>query len=229
MHVKNIFFDGGEFSQVYSAPMSLFEISWLFASTIPEPAPIWLPSVAFAISWMGIAIMELFSSTHDDTVPMNFRTLWMKAFVLRISIVVSTLIHELGHLITAVFTSQLKFSEIFTVGNLKGNIGIDKWLMALIPFLPWPKEASSPHVILPQIESHAIVRLAAPLLSLLFAAICTSLTFCETFSEISGPFAIGTWMVALGGISSDMLSTSFENNIYCCGNFGMLVICAMDK
>jgi hypothetical protein len=49
-------------------------------------------------------------------------------------------------------------------------------------------------------------------------------------ANLASIVALGAWVVALGAIASDIVQPSdISDQIFRCGNFGMLVICAMDR
>ena len=211
--------------------MIFFELCWLLSSILPDPVPVWWPAVGFSITWICLTMIQVVHLEFDTSLPMDIWTLLLKAFVLRFSIMVSTLIHELGHLIAAAATDMDSHRTVFTFRNLVGNVDVRTWIIVLIPFLPWPKDAISPHVTMPlkpDPRSHDVIRLSAPIVSVILAAICTGYVSSQPYST-SWIFALGAWVVAIGGISSDLLKINLKETSFYCGNFGMLVICAMDR
>ncbi len=155
-----------------------------------------------------------------------------KAFVLRCSLVVATLLHETFHLTAAATTCHQPFKSVFSRKNLMGNVEFGIWLKALCPLVQWPYAASSAHVKLPfspSTDSHAWIRLAGPSASLLLAVACSASAWLLGYTDVVATAAAGTWMIAIGGIASDVLTATTDTTKFRCGNFGMLVICMMDR
>ncbi len=157
---------------------------------------------------------------------------FFKAFVLRCSLIVATLLHEASHLTAAVTTCKKPFKSIFTTRNLIGCVECNVWLKALCPVVQWPDAACSAHVKLPfqpSTDAHSWIRFAGPSASILLAVACSSFAWFIGCSSIGLMVVAGTWMIAIGGIASDILSEAPDKTEFRCGNFGMLVICVMDR
>ncbi len=212
---------------------TLFELCLLASSTTRGVFPAWWPTaVVFLIS---IVNSTLHASGKYDSVFFRTLPILVKALALRISIVLATLLHEMGHLIAAAATGTQLSRDLFSHRNIMGNIECRAWMHAIFPLFPWPMAASFPHVVLSVTSSRAQiwVQLAAPAASVIHAAMCTIFAFHQDFHSLTIVSAIGAWMVALGGIASDLLNAAAasagEGCIFRCGNFGMLVICAMNR
>jgi hypothetical protein len=221
--------------------ISVFEFILLASSTMTIRGGLssWWPSSWWPINAVFhamIAQSTLYAyDDRDDSFYLLNLDLLEKAFALRFALVVATLFHEMGHLIAAAAICNQHFRTLFTYQNMLGNIDSLAWIYALVPFFPWPKAAANPYVDLHvQLSSRAecIVRLAAPTASILLAIMCTWFAIHRDPSSQAAVLALGAWIIALGGIASDLLSpapSSGKRGRFRCGNFGMLVICAMDK
>ncbi len=210
--------------------LSVFELGLLASSTMHEGLPSWWPTAAIFL--ILVAQSTSYASGHDDP----FYFIVVKAFALRLALVAATLLHEMGHLVAAAATGDQPIRALFSYRNILGNVDFWAWMYALVPFCPWPMAAAFPHVELPvQPSSRAewLVRLAAPAASMILAAVYTPFAFNRDSSSLAAVFAIGAWTVALGGAASDLLSIAAQagerRSVFRCGNFGMLVICAMDR
>jgi hypothetical protein len=214
-------------------PLSVFELFLLASSTIHGGLPTWWPTTAI---FLVLAVESTwYTSGNGDSIYFITLPIVKKAFALRLALVAATLLHELGHLVAAAATGNQPAHALFSYRNILGNIDIETWMYALFPFFPWPMAATCPHVELPARPSSRAecwVRLAAPATSIILATISTLVAFQHDSTHLAAVFAIGAWIVALGGIASDLLGAKAragEGSIFRCGNFGMLVICAMDR
>jgi hypothetical protein len=218
---------------------SIFELCVLASSTFHGAFPSWWPTTAifFLVLTANSTFFPNDNGIYGNSIFMLSLRIVEKAFALRIALVVATLFHEMGHLIAAAATGSQPICALFSNRNVLGNIDSRAWAYALIPFCPWPMTASYPHVELPVKPSSRVrfvVQLAAPTASIILALASTIFAFLHgSSSSLAGVSAIGAWMVALGGIASDLLNAAAasagEGCIFRCGNFGMLVICAMDR
>jgi hypothetical protein len=209
--------------------LRVLQFGLLASSTIHGGLPSWWPTAAI---FLLVAVQSTsYASDHGDIFSFRSLPIIVKAFALRLALVAATLLHEWGHLVAAAATGDQPIHALFSYRNVLGNIYIGAWMYALVPFFPWPMAAAYPHVQLPVQPSNraeCLVRLVAPAASIILAATATIFAFHRDASSLAAVFASGAWMVALGGIASDLLGSS-ERSLFRCGNFGMLVICAMDR
>jgi hypothetical protein len=203
---------------------TMLEICFLLISTMPMPI--------FLIP-MTVSFMLYVKNSDSHPSGLNFVLAFLfKAFVLRCSLVVATLLHEASHLIAAATTYNQPFKSVFSRKNLMGGVEFDVWLRALCPIVQWPNAACSAHVELPfspSVDAHRWVRCAGPSASLILAVTCSVFAWLDGCPNNLITIATGTWMIAIGGIASDILTEAENIRIFRCGNFGMLVICMMDR
>mmetsp|Transcript_74697 Transcript_74697/g.200059 ORF Transcript_74697/g.200059 Transcript_74697/m.200059 type:complete len:1216 (+) Transcript_74697:161-3808(+) len=155
-----------------------------------------------------------------------------KAFVLRFSIVASLLFHELAHLVAAASMKNELSQSLLSTRNFLGNVDVLSWVIALVPFFPWPASACNPFVELvrePSKDSYRFIRLAGPIASISLAAFAAISAILGPNSSTANLFALGSWMVAGGALASDVFSHNIVDTKFYCGNFGMMVICALDR
>ena len=206
----------------------MFETTWLLLSVTPPINKCNVLGTLISLFWIGLS----FGTLTARIMWTDVEKIALKAFAFRLSIVVATLIHELGHLLAAAVMSKHPLVTIFSTRNLLGNTKFCFWIQALVPVLPWPQTACVPHVILPfdfSSTARYVVSISAPVVSIFVAVVCTLVSSSGVVSEIGIPISVGTWMVALGGIASDILDVPGNPARFQCGNFGMLVVCAMDR
>jgi hypothetical protein len=200
------------------------EIWLLLISTIPAPFFLFPLTASFIFHVKN-------SDSHDSGLDL-FLSFLIKAFVLRCSLIFGTLLHEASHLIAAVTECDQPFETLFSMRNLMGSVECGVWLKALCPIVQWPNAACTAHVKLPfqpSAAAHVRIRCAGPSASLILAVACSAVAWLIGSSSVLTTFAAGTWMIAIGGITSDILVAASDITKFRCGNFGMLVICVMDR
>jgi hypothetical protein len=200
----------------------ILEAIFLQISTIPSPY----------FAWAALA-SYFFRTLRTDCESCDSKNgfLWfvLNMLLLRTTLVIAILLHEFAHLIVAAFISDLSCS-VFTWKNLLGNSAGLQWMRALLPFSSWPQ-------FVPFIELHHApsakhsrwIFMAGPIMSILLAVVCTK--FAVAFSSVQSlkTIAVGTWTIAIGCFASDVFTQETVSKRFQCGNFGMLVICAMDR
>ena len=111
-----------------------------------------------------------------------------------------------------------------------GNSPWSFWLKALLPFSSWPQFV--PYVEIPftqSLQNRYFISLAGPITSFLLAIACTNIALAFINFEFFKIIALAAWAITLGGIASDVFGYTSIDETFRCGNFGMLVICAMDR
>jgi hypothetical protein len=200
----------------------ILEAIFLQISTIPSPY----------FAWAALA-SYFFRTLRTDCESCDSKNgfFWfvLNMLLLRTTLVIAILLHEFAHLIVAAFISDLSCS-VFTWKNLLGNSAGLQWMRALLPFSSWPQ-------FVPFIELHHApsakhsrwIFMAGPIMSILLAVVCTK--FAVAFSSVQSlkTIAVGTWTIAIGCFASDVFTQETVSKRFQCGNFGMLVICAMDR
>jgi hypothetical protein len=198
------------------------ETSFLLISTIPGPCFAWAPIASLFLRLMRGDVHSLYSENG---------LLWLvlNLFLLRATLVISILWHEFAHLLAALFTSEGQ-CDIFSWKNLMGNSAGSLWLRALLPFSSWPRFV--PYIELghvPSAKNSRLISMAGPTMSILLAIVCTKIAFVNSGVQSLKTIALGTLTIAIGCLASDVFSMEAVSKRFRCGNFGMLVICAMDR
>ena len=150
--------------------------------------------------------------------------LWacLLAVILRASIVAATFAHEWAHAFMALCFGHVRC--VTEPGNWRCNVPLSAWAICLCPFLPWPEEACASCFRVPSVvncsESIVIRRFGA----LFSCAIALASAPLMWTSELHYAAVIGTWVVAAGAVVSDFFQFEQSSTVYCCGNFGMMLI-----
>ena len=199
------------------------ETFFLSISTLPNQY-FWCPSLIAC--FLNIQQQEYVDSKCSSEVLFSFA---LKCFVLRCTLVLAILAHEVAHLIAAAVLGHDPLHSLFSARNVFGNADVEYLLKALCPFTAWP--SLQPYVEISasvSSSSRRWIMSAGPVMSIIIACICTFSILGSRYSEMQ-TVAVGTWLVALGGVASDILDVSSNSSRFYCGNFGMLIICAMDR
>eukprot|EP00961_Rhodomonas_salina_P197375 2663514-Rhodomonas_salina.1 len=150
------------------------------------------------------------------------------AVVFRVALVALTLSHEYSHALAAACLGY--HTSLTETANWRGNVSVRAWTLSLCPFYTWPKEASNPCFLVPSMASSAhatIVRLFGA-----FFSFFVSIVFMELSSQndLSDAWTTGAGIVAAGAFVSDVLQLEgSSDNVFGCGNFGMMVINTAEK